>query len=178
LLVEAGFQRRTDGTWQRDGEPLKGQLLTSTRAPNEAIATVLQSQLKAIGVPVEIQQLDSKAVMQATSEGQFDLLLWRYGWNDPDALNIFLSTARIGRTNRVGYSNSEFDALVEQGAHELEEKSRLSLYVEAQKIVLQEAPWQPLYNPVNVMAMSKQVQGTETGHMGRLLLNDARVEEK
>jgi peptide/nickel transport system substrate-binding protein len=178
LLMEAGFQLQDDGTWERDGQPLAGILLTSTRAPNEAIATVLQSQLKAIGVPVEIQQLDSRAVMQATSEGQFDLLLWRYGWNDPDALNIFLSSARIGRTNRVGYSNPEFDALVEQGAHELDEEARTRLYVEAQKIVLQDAAWQPLYNPLNVMAMSKRVNDAKLGHMGRLLLNDARVVEE
>ncbi len=178
LLAEAGFQQNDDGTWERDGQKLQGQLLTSTRAPNKEVATLLQSQLKAIGVPVEIQQLDSRAVMQATSEGQFDLLLWRYGWNDPDALNIFLSSDRIGRTNRVGYSNPEFDALVGQGATELDDDARLDLYLEAQKIVLEDAPWQPLYNPLNVIAMSKRVQGTAIGHMGRLLLNDARVVEE
>ena len=77
----------------------------------------------------------------------------------------------------MGYSNAEFDALVEQGAHELDEDARLQLYLEAQKIVLEEAPWQPLYNPLNVMAMSKHVQDAKMGHMGRLLLNDTRVVE-
>lgn len=177
LLVEAGFQQTADGTWERDGQPLTGQLLTSTRAPNEAIATLLQSQFKAIGVPIEIQQLDSRAVMQATTEGQFDLLLWRYGWNDPDALNIFLSTDRIGRTNRVAYSNAEVDTLLAQGARELDEAARVSLYVEAQKIILQDAPWQPLYNPVDMLAMSKRVQEAKVGYMGRLLLNDVWIEE-
>jgi peptide/nickel transport system substrate-binding protein len=178
LLTEAGFQQTDDGSWERDGQPLSAALLTSNRAPNEAVATLLQSQFKAIGVPVEIQQLDSKAVTDATSEGNFDLLLYRYGWNDPDALSIFLSSSRIGRTNRVGYSNPEFDALVEQGAHELDEDARVRLYIEAQKIALHDAPWQPLYNPVDVMAMSKRVQDAKIGHMGRLLLNDARVVEQ
>jgi peptide/nickel transport system substrate-binding protein len=178
LLTEAGFERADDGGWERDGHPLGAVLLTSTRAPNEAVATLLQSQLKAIGVPVEIQQLDSNAVTQATAKGNFDLLLYRYGWNDPDALSIFLSSSRIGSTNRVGYSNPEFDALVEQGAHELDEDARTRLYLEAQKIALQDAPWQPLYNPVDIMAMSRLVQGAKIGHMGRLLLNDARVVEQ
>jgi peptide/nickel transport system substrate-binding protein len=177
LLEQAGFQRQADGTWERDGEPLGGVLLTSNRAPNEAVATVLQSQLKAIGVPVEIQQLDSKAVMAATGEGQFDLLLWRYGWNDPDALSIFLSSPRIGSTNRVAYGNPEVDALVEQGARELDDTQRIDDYIQAQQIILTEAPWQPLYNPVDVMAMRQRVQDAKIGHMGRLLLNDARVVE-
>ncbi len=177
LLVEAGFEQTGDGTWERDGQTLGGMLLTSTRSPNEAIATLLQSQFKAIGVPVDIQQLDSKAVMDATGKGQFDLLLWRYDWNDPDALNIFLSSDRIGSTNRVAYSNPEVDALLEQGARELDEEARQLLYVEVQQIILQDAPWQPLYNPVDVMAMGEGVQGAKVGHMGRLLLNDARVVE-
>ncbi len=81
---------------------------------------MLQSQLKAIGVPVEIQQLDSAAVMKATTEGAFDLLLWRYDWNDPDALNIYLSSKRIRQTNRVFYSNKQVDALFERGLREFD----------------------------------------------------------
>lgn len=175
LLAEAGFEADSDGSWVRDGEPLQARLLTSTRPPNEAIATLIQSQLAAIGVPVEIQQLDGKAVMEATGKGEFELLLWRYDWNDPDALNIFLSAARIGSTNRVGYSNPEVDALLEAGAHELDEAARNALYVQTQQLILQDAPWQPLYVPVDVLAIRNRVQGAKPGYMGRLLLNDATI---
>lgn len=175
LLQEAGFEQTADGGWERDGQPLQARLLTSTRPPNEAVATLIQSQLAAIGVPVEIQQLDGKAVMDATAQGEFDLLLWRYDWNDPDALNIFLSSARIGSTNRVGYSNPEVDALLEAGAHELDETARNELYREAQLIILHDAPWQPLYVPVDVLAIRTRIEGAKPGYMGRLLLNDAAV---
>jgi peptide/nickel transport system substrate-binding protein len=178
LLAEAGFELTDEGTWMRSGEPLRALLLTSTRAPNENIATLIQSQLGEVGVQVEIQQLDSRAVMQATGEGAFDLLLWRYDWNDPDALQIFLSSDRIGRTNRVAYSNTAVDELLEAGAHELHEQKRVEIYLQAQQIILQEAPWQPLYNPVNILAMRDRVQGASTGSMGRLLLNDIRVLEE
>jgi peptide/nickel transport system substrate-binding protein len=175
LLAEAGFVKTDAGTWERDGQDLQATLLTSTRPPNESIATLLQSQLKAIGVAVEIQQLDSKAVMDATTEGAFDLLLWRYDWNDPDALYIFLSSDRIGRSNRVAYSDPDVDALLVAGGRELDEAARVDLYVEAQKLILNDAPWQPLYNPMDVMAISDRVQGVKIGYMGRMLLNDAYV---
>jgi peptide/nickel transport system substrate-binding protein len=175
LLREAGFDQVDDGGWVRSGEPLALELLTSTRAPNADVAALLQSHLKAIGVTVSIQQLESRAVMQATSEGGYDLLLWRYDWNDPDALRIFLSSARVGRTNRVYYSNPAFDALVDQGAHELDGTARHEIYLEAQKILLEDAPWQPLYNPLDVIAMRESVRDAHVGYMGRLLLNDARV---
>ncbi len=174
LLEQAGFERH-GGAWERDGQVLKGRLLTSTRAPNEAIATLIQSQLAALGVAIEIQQLDSKAVMEATTQGDFELLLFRYDWNDPDALNIFLSTDRIGSTNRVGYSNPDVDALLEQGAHELDEIARAAIYVKAQELILQDAPWQPLYYPVDVIAIRNRIAGATPGYMGRLLVNDAKV---
>lgn len=175
LLTEAGFTRSADGAWSRDGVQLQGRLLTSTRQPNEAIATLLQSQFAAIGVPVEIQQLDGRAVMDATVAGDFELLLWRYDWNDPDALNIYLSSARVGSTNRVAYSNPAVDDLLTQGARTLDPAAREALYVEAQRLILADAPWQPLYYPVDVIAIRNRIQDATPGYMGRLLVNDATV---
>ena len=177
LLQEAGFTPTTDGGWERDGQTLKARLLTSTRAPNEAIATIVQSQLAAIGVPLEIQLLDSKAVMEATSRGEFDLILWRYEWNDPDALSVFLSSARIGATNRVAYSNPEVDGILAHAATEMDQDKRNALYLDAQKVILKDAPWQPLYNPVDVMAISRRIENVKLGYMGRMLVNDAKVAE-
>jgi len=175
LLAEAGFTQDADGVWGHGDEKLGGVLLTSTRAPNEAIATVLQSQFKAIGVPIEIQQLDARAVITTSTKGEYDLLLWRYDWNDADVLNIYLSSDRIGRTNRVFYINKTVDELLERAMHEMDQQTRNQLYVEAQKIILTEAPWQPLYTPLDVLAIRDRVEGPLIGSMGRVLLNDARV---
>ncbi len=178
LLVEAGFTRDANGVWVRGDTRLEATILTSTRAPNGAIATVLQSQFKAIGVPVEIQQLDARAVLQAGTQGDYDLMVWRYGWNDADVLNIYLSSDRIGSTNRFFYSNEQVDTLFEEAMHTLDEDKREQLYIDVQKIILQEAPWQPLYMPVDVLAFNKRVDDIVVGAMGRVLLNDARVVQR
>jgi peptide/nickel transport system substrate-binding protein len=178
LLAEAGFTQDADGVWVRGDENLGGVLLTSTRAPNEAVATVMQSQFKAIGVPIEIQQLDARAVIKTSTEGEYDLLLWRYDWNDADVLNIYLSSDRIGRTNRVFYSNKTVDELLERAMHEVDQQARNQIYIEIQKIILADAPWQPLYTPLNVLAIRDRVEGAVIGSMGRVLLNDVRVVEE
>lgn len=177
LLAEAGFTKSGDTFWiGADGQPLGLVLLTSTRAPNQDVATVIQSQLKAIGVAVEIQQLDATAAGKAAVEGQYDLLLWRYDWNDPDVLNVNLNSARIGSTNRVFYANEQVDALLAQAAAELDAAKRAELYVEAQQLILADAPWQPLYTPVDMVALNPRVKGVVVSSMGRLLLNDVTVE--
>lgn len=173
LLTEAGFTQAADGTWSKDGQALAVTLVTSTRPPNPAIATVLQSQFKAAGISVEVQALDSTAAQEALTGGQYDLMLWRYDWNDADVLRTYLSSSRIGRTNRNFYSNPEVDALLEQAAQELDDAARNELYLEAQQLILVDAPWQPLYTPKDFMAIHKNVSGVEMGPMGRVLMNDA-----
>ncbi len=172
VLSEAGFTQGSDGVWQKDGRKLGGKLLTSNRAPNEAIATLIQSQLKAIGVPVEIQQLDSSAVMKASTEGAFDLILWRYDWNDPDALNIYLGSSRIRQTNRVFYSNKQADDLFARGLREFDAEKRAQIYQEAQKIILKDAPWQPLYHPMEGLVYRDRVSNLVISSLGRMLVND------
>lgn len=175
LLTEAGFSAGADGILTKDGQPLSLMLLTFARAPNEDVAILLQSQLKAIGVNVAIQQFDTATAAKAASAGEYDLLLWRYDRNDADVLNVNLHSSRIGSSNRFGYSNPQVDTLLDQAAHELDEATRAQLYVEAQKLIMVDAPWQPLYIPVDVLAVSKKVQGFQLASMGRILLNEAQV---
>jgi len=173
LLVEAGYEQVGDGSWSKEGQPLQFTILTSTRPPNQAIATVLQSQMKSLGVPVEISTLDSTAAQDAATQGNYDVMLWRYDWNDADVLRIYLSSSRIGRTNRSFYSNPEVDDLLERAAHELDDAARSELYTQAQQLILQDAVWQPLYTPKDYIVVHKKVTGVLMGSMGRMLLNDA-----
>ena len=53
-------------------------------------------------------------------------------------------------------------------------RRRNAIYVEAQKLILADAPWQPIYNPIDVMAIRDNVEGLKIGYMGRMLVNDAR----
>jgi peptide/nickel transport system substrate-binding protein len=173
LLTEAGFTQGADGMWAKNGQPLSLTLLTSTRPPNQALATVLQSQFKNAGVTVEIQSLDATAASDAAGEGLYDMLLWRYDWNDADVLRVYLSSERIGRTNRTFYSNPVLDDLLERAVRELDEAERNTLYLQAQQIILEDAAWHPLYTPKDYMAIRAEVDGVVMGAMGRVLMNDA-----
>lgn len=175
LLAEAGFTPGADGTLSKDGQPLNLTLLTFARAPNEDVATLLQSQFKAIGVNVDIQQFDTPTAAKAATDGQYDLLLWRYDRNDADVLNVNLHSSRIGSSNRFGYANPQVDDLLDQAARELNEAARAQYYVEAQKLIMADAPWQPLYIPVDVLAISSKVHDFQLASMGRILLNEAQL---
>ncbi|HEX2987542.1 MAG TPA: hypothetical protein VHS06_05160, partial [Chloroflexota bacterium] len=96
----------------------------------------------------------------------------------PDALNIYLSSFRIRQTNRVFYSNPKVDALFEKGLREMDEAKRGQIYEDAQKQILADAPWQPLYYPMEGMVSRDRVQGLKVGAMGRMLVNDVTLSGK
>jgi peptide/nickel transport system substrate-binding protein len=175
LLQEAGFEQNADGEWTRNGSLLQLTVVTSTRAPNEAIATLIQSQMKEIGVGINIQQLEAAAVMEVTAKGEYDAMIWRYDWNDADVLNVYLGSDRIGRTNRQFYSNPQVDELLTAAGRELDPQRRNEMYLEAQKLILSDAPWQPLYTPKDYTVIRSAVENVVVGPMGRMLMNDARV---
>ena len=184
-LMDAGFVQAGDGIWRR-GAPgdenyaaLENlMLLTSTRAPNAEIAAVIQNNLGLLGIPVEIQALDARAAAGAASEGAFDLMLWRYDWSDSDILYAYLSTARIGSTNRNAYSNLELDALLEAALTEVDDETRNQLYSDAQQILMRDLPWLALYVPRDVIAVRSAINDVLVGSMGRILLNDAWIGER
>lgn len=178
LLEEAGFTRQDDGSWlDAEGQPFTLRLLTSTRPPNENVAAVIQEQLARIGIPVEIQALDSNAATEAATAGEYQMMLWRYDWNDADVLNTYLSSSRMGRTNRSFYSNPDLDELLAQAAAEQDPAARAELYSQAQAILIADQPWVPLYTPKDYIITRATVHDIVYGVMGRLLLNDAWIEK-
>jgi peptide/nickel transport system substrate-binding protein len=179
LLTAAGYKRQEDGRWKQaaSGKLMSLEILTSTRAPNEALATVLQDQLGRAGIPVSIKALESTAASEVAAKGEYQAILWRYDWNDADVLNVYLSTARIGSTNRTFYSNPKLDQILASADAELDDAARNQLYSQAQQILIAEQAWIPLYTPKDYIFMRSTIQGVVLGPMGRMLLTEAWLKQ-
>lgn len=177
LLEEAGWVEGDDGIREKDGEKLAPQLYTNTSTTFGQLATLIQGQLRNIGMDVQINQLEMAALLDFTPKGEHDMLLLSWGWSDPDVLYLFLSTDRLETSNRVHYSNPDFDALLVKGQQTLDQEARMQVYYDAQKILLEDLPWVPLYMPIIKTAVAKRVQGVQMFPTGSLLLNDAYIDE-
>ena len=153
-------------------------LLTTTSSTYNKIFTLLQSELRAIGVDVSFRSVPTSEISQITPTGEFDLLLYHYNWPYPSAIELFLSTERVGASNRVAYSNAAVDLLLNQQAALPDNSAeKHALLFEAQKIILQDAPWQPLLVRKIVTAVNRRVQGVKVHPREGILLNDASIEE-
>lgn len=177
LLDEAGWVEGSDGIREKDGVKMQPQLYTSTSATYGQISTLIQAQLRNIGIDVVINQIEQAALLDFTPKGEHDMLVLSWGWSDPDVLYLFLSTDRMGSSNRVHYSNPDVDALLVEGQQTLDQEARMEVYFKIQEILLQDMPWVPLYMPITKTAVNKRVRDMKMFPTGRFLKNDAWIEE-
>ena len=63
--------------------------------------------------------------------------------------------------------------MIKAGRTELDYAKRMQIYFDAQKLTLQEAPWQPLYMSVGKSVVNARVQGLKQDRTGGLMWHDA-----
>ena len=92
---------------------------------------------------------------------------WAADYLDPEN---FLSTllASYGNENKINYKNDEYDALCRQGDGLMDEEKRKEIYAKAEDIVLQDAPFIPIYYQKDVELISKKVSGIRNSAFGHL----------
>ena len=99
-----------------------------------------------LGIEVEVQQTDFAVYLQDLHKRLFQM--FEIGWvaDYPDPENFLdLLFHSESSNNHTGYNNPEVDALLEQ-ARVGAQQERYELYHQAERIILDDAPWIPLWN--------------------------------
>jgi peptide/nickel transport system substrate-binding protein len=157
LLAEAGYPNGFSTTlWV----PESG---SGMQAP-VAMSTVMQSNLKAVGVNVSLQTMEWGAFLAKlrTKEQELFALSWMAGTEDPDMVMYPLlhsSQWTPNGPNRALYKNEKFDDLLQQARLTTDQARRASLYKEAQRILVDDAPWVFVDHEIQIAALGKRVQG-------------------
>jgi len=143
LLEEAGYP---------NGEDFPAfKLVLGADATNEALANAAVSMWRAnLGVEpeVEILDLDDAAFFErlAADPGNITVLGWLADYNDPD--NFLYAAFDSQSDQRVGgFANASFDQLVRRAATlSNDPAARQRLYIEAERILAEQAAFLPVYH--------------------------------
>src|SRR5882724_13516635 len=126
------------------------------------MATVIQANLAAVGVKAKIQTLEWGAYLKKFLEGpDMAEMSWNPSIGDPDhMMYMLLSSDRFPPAFNAGfYQNDKVDDLLRRGRTTTDEKARVPLYKEAQKVVVEDAPWIFVDHGKQVIIHRKRVQG-------------------
>jgi peptide/nickel transport system substrate-binding protein len=176
LLAQAGWTDTDgDGVVDKDGVPFSVVLLSPVDDPLRAkIDVIILTQLEAIGIDVEIQEFEFSYIRQKMREGDFDMGLGRYSWSDPDILYY----AFVIEPTYSGWINPEVTALLEEARYIMDTEKRRETYAQAQKIILENAPYVPLFVRKSYMAAWDYVKGLVVHPLyGSPFFNDVTLEK-
>lgn len=164
LLSEDGF--RIDGRKLRDrsGNPVEFSIITNAgNKARERMASMIQQDLAAIGIQVNIVTLDFPSLLDRIGKTmQYEACLLGFNNVDPDPdgqMNLWLSSSSNHAWNPRQTSPStpweaEIDRLMKAQASEPQAAKRKTLFDRVQEIVMEQAPVLYLVNRNALVAVS------------------------
>jgi ABC-type transport system substrate-binding protein len=154
----------------KDGIRFHIVMKTSTEESTRLMSAVMQQQLRAVGIALDIRTFEFATFLSDVVKGEFQVysLRWVGGNEDPDIFGfIFDSTKTPPKgANRGYYSNPKVDALIAQGLAETDQAKRQKIYADLQKIVADDLPYINLWFADNVLVHSKRLADVEVSPSG------------
>ncbi len=125
-------------------------------------AQIIQSNLKEIGIELEIEVLEWSTYLQKTAQGEHEMFLggWVSGTSDADIVLFPLlhSSSMGGAGNRAFYSNPIVDNYIEVGRTATTMDERKEAYKQAQIILTEELPLIPLFYKNENIGLNKKIK--------------------
>ncbi len=156
LLEEAGWTVGSDGVRVKDGVRFSFVILNRAGAADRiVVAQVVQSQLKAIGVEVTFETLESAAWTQRWRSGQWEAVV--SAWflpADPSLTGLY---ACDGANNMAGFCDPSLDTVLKRSDHTMSFPARKHDLDEVQARLATTARTLPLYYNVVPEMVSRKV---------------------
>jgi len=134
---------------------------TSTEETTRLLAAVLQQQLRAVGIVLDIRTYEFATFLADVSSGAFQVYSLRWSGNeDPDIFDTAFHSHNFppaGR-NRGYYSNPQVDDLIDQARRQTDQSARKELYFKGQEILAREVPYVNLWYFDNVLVHSRRTR--------------------
>ncbi len=158
------------------GYPNGFDMQIDTQPPFKEVAEAVAGQLKTAGVRATVNIMERNALYAKYEPGGSQSFYTSWGNSESDAdgtLSKQLWTKRA--TLYTGYSNPQVDSAIVSGATTVDPEKRKGFYATALKLIVEDAPWVFLYNPMDIYAFRDRVKGWVPRADGLINLENATV---
>jgi ABC-type transport system substrate-binding protein len=170
LLAEAGYP---------NGEGFPALKVTSTGDLSTELEAFAAQMNQNLGVQMEVQVVERGELFSGWFEhGVWDVFRWGWSADFPSAevwLHQLLYTDQSG--NCSGFSNPEYDAIVDQARSTLDEAERRALWRQAEEMAMEEAPMIPFGYDQYFFLVKPYVKGFTSNYHGPIWLQNVQVEQ-
>jgi peptide/nickel transport system substrate-binding protein len=171
LLASDGWQVGSDGIRVKNGTRLALNVIyVNNFNSNGTVLELIQQQLKAIGVQLNLRLLTAAQAIAASASGDYDLTWYNLTRSDPDVLRTSYS---VRGGNRLFLKTAgPLETALEGEASTLDATARQRLVTTAQQLLITNAYEIPVFELAQVHALSSRVHGLEFEASSRLSFYD------
>lgn len=168
LLEEAGY-----------GDGFRMTMTINDDAPRQTISEIMGSQLRELGIEIDIEIMEWGAYLQMTAGAQHDMaqLAWLASTGDPHhALHPNFFSGNIGAANRSHTELPELDELLLAGVTEPDAARREQIYRDAQVLLSEFVPIIPIADDREAVAVRAGVTGFVPSPSGYHMFHEVGLE--
>lgn len=143
---------------------------------DEQIAVLIQQQVAAAGITMNIQKIDPSAGWNELVAGNYDVAVnyWTNDIIDPDQKTTFVLGHDSNLNYMTRYKNDKVKELVEKARIEFDPAKREQMYIELQKMAKDDVNWIDLYYSPYRNACRTGIEGFYQNPLGRFFLEDTK----
>jgi peptide/nickel transport system substrate-binding protein len=177
MLDEAGWVEGADGVREKDGAKFEFTMLNLPTDSWGRGAQVIQSQLKDVGITMEIQQMEFATLLEEAQAGNQQAIMMGYTSSDPDIAFTWFHSSNAGTGLNMSHINDpELDRMIEAARVEMDLEKRAEMYAELQRYIVDLALWIPLWVDHYYIAFSRDLKNATFHDDGYAVYFDAWLE--
>ncbi|NLG70305.1 MAG: hypothetical protein GX496_12225 [Firmicutes bacterium] len=114
----------------------------TVRTMNQALQEMIRTNL---GIEIQVEYMDFKTRLERMRNKNFAIAFAGWGPDYDDPLTFLDLWVTGGAFNDPGWSNARYDELIELAKSTTDQERRMQYFVEAERILAEEAPIAPIY---------------------------------
>ncbi|HEY4456427.1 MAG TPA: ABC transporter substrate-binding protein [Pseudonocardiaceae bacterium] len=176
LLDQDGWLPGADGIRAKNGTRLALQLnWFNTWAPQQSVLELLQQQLKAVGIEVDLKEYSVAQGLEAFKAGDYDLTFGSTSSPDPDTLRNYYTTDGLDAARLPA---GQLQTLLHAQSADGDPAQRAKDVAQAQRLIVGNAYAIPIFESTSTIAESAQVHGVRFDASSHPIFHDATVTAK
>jgi peptide/nickel transport system substrate-binding protein len=148
LLTKAGFP---------NGVEVKLHFAPDRHLKGREVCQVIASQLTKGGIKAELVSQEYPVYWGKEGVNGGKTAFYYAGRSPVDADTLYDQYFHTGVTRRIGYSNPEFDKLIEEEQRTADPKKRLAVLQQAGRILMEDVPFAPLYTLNEIYGLARNI---------------------
>jgi peptide/nickel transport system substrate-binding protein len=148
LLTQAGYP---------NGFEVKLHFSPDRHLKGKEVCEVIANQLAKVGIKIELIGQEYAVYWGKDGVNGGKLPFYYAGRTASDGDTLYDQYFHTGVTKRSGYSNPEFDKLIEEEQKTGDQKKRVAFLQQAGRILMEDAPFVPLYTLAEIYGLARNI---------------------